>query len=492
MTKRVRLVTTVTLICILLFIPAQVSASRVNVLVNDTPLQAECFLKEGTTYVPVRALARLLNLDVTWDGATSTVRLSGDVTPHAPEPVVAVGDEEKAMLKVIDDNRERIIKISKTIWELKEPSTQEFKSAALLEDELEKAGFAVTRGLKGIDPFDNAPCDIPTAFVATYEKIKGGPTIGIMLEYDALRMGHACGHNLIAASGIGAALALKSALETIPGKLVVLGTPAEEWGGPGKTQMLRGGHFNGIDAVLITHPDTMWDTTSQVLAIAWPRGEVMTFKGVSAHASSDPEKGKSALDAAMLFGFAVEMIREHMIDGSRIHYCIMEGGQQPNVVPDDVKMNIYVRSKDAAYLYELMDRVDKAAQAACLATGTTVEYKWDTPWLAPTPVPTFYELVKQAARALGIPESDFQEPTSFGSSDFGNVGFEIPTVNLSFPIAPAGTPGHSEAFMNAAVSDYGHESMIAAAKAVALAAYKLFTDPAKLKEIKDEFRRNKK
>lgn len=475
----------------LLLLPVPALAGDVAVIVGGAPLEAECLVKDGTTYVPVRALARLLNLDVVWDPASRSVYVTAPQAPAPAKPVITVGDEEKAVLRVIDENRDRIMSISKKIWELKEVSTQEFKSAALLEDALEQAGFTVTRGLKGIEPFDNSVCDIPTGFVATFEKVKGGPTIGIMLEYDALAMGHACGHNMIAASGFGAALALKVALETTPGKLVVLGTPAEEWGGPGKTQMLKGGHFQGIDVCLITHPSTHWDTSSEVLAIAWPRGEVMTFKGVASHASVAPEKGRSALDAAMLFGLAVEMIREHMVDGSRIHYCIMEGGKQPNVVPDTVKMDIYVRARDSAYLYELMDRVDKAAQAAALATGTTIEYKWDVPWLAPVPVPTFYEFVKQAALALGVPEADFKKPTALGSSDFGNVGYEIPTVNVDFPIAPEGTPGHSEAFMQAAISDYGHENMLTAAKVVTLAAYKLLTDPVKLAQIKDEFVRNK-
>jgi aminobenzoyl-glutamate utilization protein B len=463
-------------------------------MINGTKVN-KALEKDGTTYVSLRELAEIIGLNLTWDKDTKTVNVRGDMYQSdksgVPSAKVTVSDQEKAMLKVIDDNKTQIIDISKKIWELKEPSTQEFKSAALLEDALEKHGFTVTRGLKGIDPFDNKECDIPTAFIATYEKIPGGPTIGIMLEYDALSMGHACGHNLISASGFAAALALKDALATTPGKLVVLGTPAEEWGGPGKTQMIKGGHFEGIDAVLITHPGDKWNTESEVLAIGWPRGEVMTFKGVAAHASADPEKGVSALDAAMLFGFGVDMLREHIIDGSRIHYCIMDGGQAPNVVPDNVKMDIYVRAKDTAYLYELMDKVDKIAQGAALATGATVEYEWDYPWLAGVPVPTFYDFVKNVGVALGIPESEFKKETALGSSDFGNVAYEIPTVNLYFPIAPPGTPGHSEAFMNAAVSDYGHESMLQAAKMVALSGYKLLTDPVLLQEIKAEFAQNK-
>lgn len=492
-----RKVCCVLLVCLLAgLMPLQALAAGVNVIANGTPV-AGGFLQDGTTLVPLREIAKILGLEIGWDPGTNTATLAGK-TDTPPATVVTqaapLGEQEKALLKVIDDNRSGIINISKTIWNLKEKSTQEFKSAALLEDALEQAGFAVTRGLKGIDPFDDQECDIPTGFVATYQKTEGGPTIGIMLEYDALPMGHACGHNLIAASGYAAALALKAALEeeNIPGQLVVLGTPAEEWGGPGKTQMLKGGHFEGIDAVLITHPADRWDTSSEVLAIAWPRGEVMTFKGKAAHASADPEKGRSALDAAMLFGLGVDLLREHMVDSSRIHYCIMDGGQAPNVVPDHVTMDVYVRAKDTAYLYELMGRVDNIAKAATLATDTTVEYQWDYPWFAGVPVPKLYDHVQQTAVALGVPEQGFKKTSALGSSDFGNVGYEIPTVNLDFPIAPEGTPGHSEAFMNAAASDFGQESMLQAAKVIAVSGYRLFTDAALLSEIKAEFKQNKK
>jgi len=434
--------------------------------VADHPLMAGP--REQSRNIPETAAGRLENL-MTTDAAVT------------------------AMLRVIDDQRARIVELSRAIWDLKETGGQEFGSAALLTDGLEKAGFAVTRGLKGIEPFDNSVCDIPTGFVATYEGRPGGPAIGLMLEYDALPMGHACGHNLIAASGYAAALALKPALETTPGKLVVLGTPSEEWGAsPGKTQMLKGGHFAGIDAALITHPGTHWDTSSEVLAVAWPRGEVITFRGVAAHASGSPEKGKSALDAALLFSMAVEMMRKYMLDGSRVHYCITDGGQRPNVIPDAVTMDIYVRARDAAYLHELMERVDRAAQGAAMATGTTVEYAWDVPWLAPVPVPTLYRLVREVAIGLGVREADFRQKKALGSSDFGNVGYEIPTVNLTFPIAPEGTPGHSEAFMRAACSDEGHEAMLLAAKVVAAAAYRLFTDTSALADIKAEFARNRR
>ncbi|MDP4109878.1 MAG: amidohydrolase, partial [Bacillota bacterium] len=302
-----------------------------------------------------------------------------------------LSSNENTMLKTIDSNKAGIIDISKKIWNLKELSSQEFKSSALLEDALEKQGFKVKRGLTGADPVSGKKCDVPTGFTATYENVKGGPTIGIMLEYDALPNGHSCGHNLISSSGYAAALGLKEAFKTTPGKLIVFGTPAEEFGGPGKTQMLAGGNFDGVDVVFETHGSDRWNMESQFMGIVGPKGDILTFKGVASHASASPEKGKSALDAAMLFGMGIEFLREHILDGSRIHYCIMEGGKAPNIVPEETKMNIYVRSMDSGYLKYLQSRIDDIAKGAALMTGTSVEYTWDFPWLAPTPVPTLYD-----------------------------------------------------------------------------------------------------
>lgn len=407
-----------------------------------------------------------------------------------PMQCLAADAGQEKILQTIDGSSAQILDISKKIWNLKEVSSKEVKSSALLEDSLQKAGFQVTKGLKGVDPYDNSACDIPTGFTATYEKIKGGPTIGIMLEYDALAMGQGCGHNLIAASGYAAAVGLKAALDTTPGKLIVFGTPAEEYGGPGKTQMVAGGLFKGVDVVLVSHPFDTWDTSTQLMALVWPRNEVMTFNGKASHAAVAPEKGKSALDAAMLFSMGVEFMREHILETSRMHYNIIEGGTAPNVVPDKVTMDIYLRSPDSNYLNVLMGKVDNIAKGAALMTDTTVDYTWDYPWYSGIRVPALYSFVKETGVELGIPESDFHEKM-LGSSDLGNVGLEVPTVNVMFPAAKDGVALHSAEMVEAAISEQGQQTAIMAGKVMAVSAYKLLKDPATLQQVKDEFAKNK-
>lgn len=400
---------------------------------------------------------------------------------------------EQTAVSAIEQMKDTLCHVGQTIYALNEVSTKEFKSSAFLSDKLKAEGFDVTLGLTGIDPYDNTPCPMPTAFKATYEKIPGGPTLCVMLEYDALAMGHACGHNLISSSCYGAAMGIKAALDQVPGKLVVYGTPAEETGGPGKTAMVHGGFFDDVDVALITHPGDRWYTASQVMAIAWPRNEAIVFKGIASHAAANPDAGRSALKAAMLFCTAIDMMREHVTDDTRMHYIISNGGEAPNIVPEEAAVNIFVRCMDSAYLYELLHRIDKIAQGVAMATETTVSYTWDAPWFAGVPVPTLYDLVRDAAFDVGVPPALFMPyPGMYGSSDFGCVAYAVPTMNLDFPIGPLGMPGHSTAFLEAANSTEGHQEALTAAKAVAVAGCRLLQQPELIKAIKNEFHANKR
>ena len=368
---------------------------------------------------------------------------------------------EQRMMQVIDENREKVHKIAKKIWEFKEVGWEEFQSSALLENALEKEGFEVQRGLVGKHPKFDQEIDMPTAFKAVYKGKEGGPVIGLMLEYDALPNGHACGHNLIAASGFSAALGLKEAFKDI-GSVIVYGTPAEELEGS-KHYIVEAGYMDEVDLML-------------------------------AHASSAPEQGRSALDAVLLTCTALEYLREHMVETNRIHYIISKGGTAANSVPDEATLNVELRTNDSAELNSMMRRVDNIIKGAELMTETTAIYKWDAPWYCATPVPSLYHNAADYAADLGIDSSRF----TFGnlpkaSSDLGSVAYKLPTVEITFPIVPDGEPvpvGHADETALLTCQDYPIDQCILASKLMALTGLRIAGDPEKLSALKAEFAKN--
>lgn len=406
---------------------------------------------------------------------------------------------EKNMINVMEKIKSESFELSKQIWELKELGMEEFKSSALLVEAFKKHGFTVQYGVTAKDPLTGLDMELPTAFIATYEGKEGGPTIGITVEYDALPNGHACGHNLISLSGLVAAIGIKEALQTTPGKVVVFGTPAEETVG-GKIPMLAAGLMKDVDVAFSTHGSGghQWSTELNAKAMTWAKYETgaLTFKGKSSHASASPEKGRSALDAAMLMGIGLEFLREHMIETDRIHYIFMDGGKAANVVPDSVTVDIYVRADTTPELEELRKRVDNIIKGAALMTDTIAEYTWDAPFLNAVPVPRLWNFVADTAGLVGVSKDKFLFNTKAGgSTDLGNVGYEMPTANINFPIAEVEPgkeiAGHSDEFRDAAIKEYAMENSFIAGKIIALSAYRLLTNPTELQAIKDEFVKNK-
>jgi amidohydrolase len=401
--------------------------------------------------------------------------------------------EEKRMIEVIDSNREKNHMIAKKIWEFKEVGWEEFRSSALIMDELEKEGFQVQRGLVGKHPKFDQEIDMPTAFKAVHKGKEGGPTIGIMLEYDALPNGHACGHNLIAAAGFAAALGLKEAFQTT-GSVIVYGTPAEELEGS-KHYILEGGYMDEVDIMLASHYGADWGSEVTGKSIVWPTHDNwLTFKGKSSHASSSPEKGRSALDAVILTTLGLEFLREHMVETNRIHYIISKGGAAANSVPDLATLNVELRTNDSAELNTLMKRVDNIIKGAELMTDTTTLYKWDAPWYSATPVPSLYRQTAKYAPDLGIDKSKFM----FGnlpkaSSDLGCVAFKIPTVEIAFPIVKDDEPapvGHADETAELTGNEYPINQSILAGKLMALTGYRIGANPEELEKIKAEFAKN--
>src|SRR6185436_7521998 len=268
---------------------------------------------------------------------------------------------------------------SKTIWEYAEVGYQGQKSSALLQNELQAAGFRIQAGV----------ADEPTAFVASYGQ--GEPIIGILGEFDGLpglsqaatpdrspvvadAAGHGCGHNLLGSGAALAAVALKEYMQQnrVAGTLRYYGTPAEE-GGDGKVYMIRAGLFRDVDVVLHWHPASENAVSNGgMLAINSAR---FLFHGTAAHAALAPDRGRSALDAVMLTGTAVEFLREHVPSNSRIHYIVTNGGAAPNVVPDTAELYLYARNPSLTVLTGVWDRILKIGQGAALMTETTLDAK---------------------------------------------------------------------------------------------------------------------
>ncbi|MBI5968400.1 MAG: amidohydrolase [Deltaproteobacteria bacterium] len=398
--------------------------------------------------------------------------------------------DEGKIISAIDAATVSCKMVSEKIFEWRELGQQEFKSSALLMEELRKLGFKVTGNLK-VPPDLVKDGIAKTAFRAELAGKGPGPTITIMLEYDALANGHSCGHNLIAASGLLAAAGLAKVMPETPGRLLVIGTPDEERGsmGGGKVALLEGGHFEGSDVVFITHPQDRWSLDQRLLAI---KRTFFTFKGKAAHAALAPHKGISALDAVILTFNAIDMLREHVRQDVRIHIIVTKGGINVNVVPELAQAEFAVRALDTATMEETFRRVVNCARGAELATGAKLEFKEPRVYLtAPIAVPPLTMAVRNQLRSLGIADEEVKDFADFASSDLGRVGFFHPTVNLWFKIAPEGVAPHTDAFREAAASEEGWKATVIAGKAIALAAYDLLNNPEKVKQIREKFKQLK-
>ena len=393
----------------------------------------------------------------------------------------------KKLLTSIDEANAACKAVSQKIFDFKELGQQELQSSKLMMEQLKSYGYTVTGDLK-------VPADLvkdgisKTGFRAELAGKGPGPTVTIMVEYDALKNGHSCGHNLISTSGLLAAAGLAKVMKETPGRVLVIGTPDEERGslGGGKIALLEGGHFEGTDIVLITHPFDRWSVDQRLLAMK--RG-TFVFKGKAAHAAAAPHKGISALDAVILMFNATDMLREHVRQDVRIHGIIKKGGDLVNVVPELAETEFAVRALDTATMEETYRKLINCAKAGELATGTKLEFQEPrTSLKAPLVVPAYTKMVIDQVKSLGVPESEIRDQTDFASSDLGNVGHAYPTVNLWFKIAAEGTALHSDAFRDAAASEEGWKATVTAAKAIALSAYDLLTHPDKVKAIQETFK----
>jgi len=374
----------------------------------------------------------------------------------------------------VDRLADDLERLSHRIHQHPELGYQEVKAAGWLAEFLEAQGLEVARGVAGVD----------TAFLGTIDNGEG-PTIAIMCEYDALPgIGHACGHNVIATAGAGAGAALAAVRDLLPkGRILVVGTPAEEGGG-GKVRLIRGGVFRGVDAAMMVHGWDRWIGHQDLLGIVRVGFE---FSGKAAHASASPWEGVNALDAVIQTFNAVSMLRQQVRPQARIHGIITHGGAAANIIPEFAAAMFYVRAPRLDDMWVLHKRVIACAEGAARATGTTLKtVEHDNAYEPMKRVQALLDVYRANLLALGPVESPAPSDR-LGSSDVGNVSQVLPTIQPLVKIAPEGTPVHSRAFEAAAASPLAREGMVTAAKAMAMTALDLLTDPELLPKIRREF-----
>ncbi len=375
----------------------------------------------------------------------------------------------------LDAMADELIAISHEIHANPELAFQEHKAAALLSARVEKEGLAVTRGAFGLE----------TAYATEFGN--EGPTVGILSEYDALPgIGHACGHNIIAVTGLGAALALSKLNASLPGRVRYLGTPAEEQGG-GKELMAQNGAFDRLDAAMMVHPAGVDLTTMPCICIS--EVEVI-YLGKSAHASAIPHEGINALDALITAYQSIAQLRQHIKPTERIHGIIKEGGVAPNIVPDRAIGVYYVRAANTIELADLKKRVQACFEAGALATGCTADIRWakadyldlKTSW----PIADAYEA---NARSLGRDffPLDKLPAGAAGSTDMGNVSHRVPTIHPMIASAPPSVVIHNPEFARWAASDMGDKACIDGAKSLAMTAIDFMTNKKIQDAAKAEF-----
>ncbi len=383
------------------------------------------------------------------------------------------------VLAAIDEAADELWELALDIHAHPEVAFQEHRSAERLSEALRRWGYTVERPLAGLE----------TAFRAEARGRNDGPTVALLAEYDALpEIGHACGHNLICTGALGAAVGLRQVLDWVPGRVIVLGTPAEEGGG-GKVLMLDRGAFEGIDAALMFHPS---NATLPVRASLASFRLKVRFLGKATHAAAAPHEGLNALDAMIQFFVAIGLLRQQLRDDARVHGIITYGGAAANVIPDRTEALFSVRAMDRTYAEEVLRRVIECARAAALATGTSLEHEAVPAYEAIRPSRPLAAAFARHLEGLGWPIDPPPERPRMGSTDMGNVSHTLPAIHPYVKIGPRDLRGHSIEFREAAVSEEGRQGMLAAAKALALTALDVLTDPAFLAEVRRDFttRRN--
>ncbi len=387
-----------------------------------------------------------------------------------------IADLKRAACAAVDDMRAELIEISRTIHAEPELAFHEEKAAARLTAAVERHGLPISRGAYGLK----------TAFASEFGP-KDAPRVAILSEYDALPdIGHACGHNIIASSGLGAALALATLGDRLPGNVRYLGTPAEE-GGNGKELMARAGAFQDVGAAMMMHPGDYNRLSPKILACAHLD---VTYHGKAAHASARPYDGINALDGLVLAYQAIAALRQHIKPTERIHGIITDGGAAANIVPERAAGRFFVRAETAKDLSSLVARVNACLESGAQASGARLELV--------SPEPDLLDMVhnmplchafQRNAETLGrvfIP-TDHPAYGRAGSTDMGNVSHHVPAIHPNLAAAPANCIIHNAEFARWAGSEMGDQAAIDGAKALAMTAIDFFTDANLRAEVATAF-----
>lgn len=458
-------------------------------------------------------------------------------------------EAKKMAIDSLSFYEEKLLALSDEIWEYAEPKFEEYRSAEAICRFLEEAGFSVERGVAGI----------PTAFTGTYGS--GRPVIGILGEYDALEglsqeagcavpksiggsCGHGCGHNTLATSTLAGALIAKSFLEKndIPGTIIYFGCPAEE-GGSGKAFMVREKLFEGVDIALSDHPagQNCVRTGTTCASVKYE----YVFHGIKSHPAAQPEAGRSAFDALELFNIAIQYLREHIPQGSYLHYAVtFAGGDAPNVIPDLAKGTYVIRSKNLALVNELDRRMDLCAQGAALATETTYERRkvsagnnlisteaveevlqanfeeaempvyteeeQELGWSIFRSSPRFADSLDVACQFSSKWKGEFETwqrehpENAFnnfvcsrshtnelvpGATDLAEVSWVVPTASIFYATGPKKVPVHTWQFTALAKTSIAHKGLLMAGRVLGGAAIDYFENPALVEKAWESFKK---
>lgn len=387
----------------------------------------------------------------------------------------------KARLQTeVDAIADELKALSRRLYEHPEVAFQEHQACAWLSDYLEDYGFQVERGVGAVE----------TAFYARIPGRDDSPKVALLAEYDALpKIGHGCGHNLIAAASVGAAIALRRCIDDagsspgFDGSIVVIGTPAEEGGG-GKIVLLNAGVFERIDTAMMFHPGSKTIIGNDAL------GRIkctVEFFGKAAHASGCPEEGINALDAMVAFFSGIGLLRQQLRPEARIHGIITHGGDAPNIIPDYTAASLYVRALRSDYLDEVYAKVEQCAAGAATMTNTEMKITPDPLRYAPFHRNRTLERVCQHnVESFGI---DIVEPESggLGSTDLGNVSQVLPTIQPCLAICGPEIVGHSNEMAEATVEPFGQDMLITAAKILAMTVYDYLSSADIQTQVAQEF-----
>lgn len=357
--------------------------------------------------------------------------------------------------------KDRLADISEYIYHNPELGNQEFKAVEKLTAFLEEHDFVVEREF----------LNIKTAFRATYDSKKEGPTIGYLCEYDALpEIGHGCGHNMIGPMSAGAGVILSKVLDQVGGRIIVYGTPAEETDGA-KVIFVENGVFDELDVAMMAHPSSETAKSGESMAL-YPLQ--FTYKGKTAHAAASPHEGINALNSVIQLFNGIDALRQHVTPDVRMHGIITSGGVAANIVPDEAVAQFYFRAATKETLEDVLEKVKKIAEGAALMTGATLSMeRYELPYDNLVTNENLSEAFTENLKVLGI--TDIKEKRPSGSSDIGNVSHVTPTIHPYIGISDCHITGHSRALADATITPLGHERLLVGALALAYTGYDVLT-----------------